>query len=229
MHNPLAATGRERWGACTPTLPTAPNFHSALCLTGFSLAQRLVCHLCHKHCRQQQISVVHMCWLATPVHRDLSGYWVCCFIPEQQKASAFALPISLQICDKRPVTHLGMTKILRLCMKLCTKPQTSQNCHWLCHSHLTALPQLAQDFTVMKLLITWSHGKFPIRAESPIQCLKWLVLIQCGCLILFFSFWHSLSFYRMTFSACSRNTTSSLMGPCTAQHMSSPSQSMHFL
>lgn len=103
------------------------------------------------------MSVVHMCWLATPVHRDLSGYWVCCFISELQKASAFALPISLQICDKRPLTHLGMTKILRLCMKLCTKPQTSQSCHWLCHSHLPALPQLAQDFTVMKLnyMVTW--------------------------------------------------------------------------
>lgn len=82
---------------------------------------------------------------------------MCCFIPELQKASAFALPISLHICDKRPVTHLGTTKILRLCMKLCTKPQTSQSCHWLCHSHLPALPQLAQDFTVMKLnyMVTW--------------------------------------------------------------------------
>lgn len=45
----------------------------------------------------------------------------------------------------------------------------------------TALPQLAYDFTVMKLLIIWSN-----RAESTLQCLKELVLIQCGCLILFF-------------------------------------------
>lgn len=55
QHRPTRRN-RETRGLRTPTAPTAPNFHSALCLSGFSLAQRLVCHLCHKHCRQRRIS-----------------------------------------------------------------------------------------------------------------------------------------------------------------------------
>lgn len=108
----------------TPTVPTAPNFHSILCLSGFSLAQRLVCHLCHKHCRQQQISVVHMCWLATPARSEISLVIECSasYLNNRKlHASAFALPISLRIRVKRPITHVCMTKILRLCMKFCTQ------------------------------------------------------------------------------------------------------------
>ena len=107
----------------TPTVPTAPNFHSALCLSGFSLAQRLVCHLCHKRCRQQQISVVHVCWLATPVSSETS--------PVIERAASYLNSIKLHSSAFAPL-HLTADSYSKInytylhdknikLMKLCTQ------------------------------------------------------------------------------------------------------------
>lgn len=95
--SPVPPEGTQMRSLPTPTSVTAPNFHPALCLPGFTLAQRPVCHLCHKHCVHQQTSMVHKCWLAARASSETSVYPACYFTCGQRKA---ARPSS-----QRPTPH----------------------------------------------------------------------------------------------------------------------------
>lgn len=152
---------RSLW---TPTVLTASNFHSARRFSGFSLTQRLVCHLCHKHCGQQRIGVVHVCWLATPACGETSLVIECAasYLNNIKLcSSAFAPPSHCRFVFKDQLPVFAWQKISRL-WSYPQKCWTFQSCYWLCLLHLLALPQTTCDFTVMLFLITW---KFPVRAQ----------------------------------------------------------------
>lgn len=213
---------RSLW---TPTVPTASNFHSARCFSGFSLTQRLVCHLCHKHCRQQRIGAVHVYWLATPACGETSLVIECAasYLNNIKLcSSAFAPPILLQICSQRSITCICMARISRF-WSYPHKRWTFQSCYWLCLLHLPALPQPARDFAVMPFLITW---KFPVRAQ-PLSVPKMAGAHSMWSFNTFFLF-DIQSFHSTCFPACSENTIGSLTAPRTAQRPISRSQRMHF-
>jgi len=110
QHRPIGGSGAAR-SPQTPTAPTVPHFHPAPCLSGSSLARRLVCHLRHGHCRQPRGNgAVRLCGLATPVScetppaseraaSDLSN--------AKLRSSAFAPPhLTVDLYSKSNYTHL---------------------------------------------------------------------------------------------------------------------------
>lgn len=76
-------------------------------------------------------------------------------------------PTSLQIRVKRTITRLHDTNIKAMYEVMHPNPRLSRAGTGCAAQICLPSPQLAHDFTGMKLLITWSDGKLPIRAVSP--------------------------------------------------------------
>jgi len=157
----------------TPTTVTAPNFHPVLYLPCFALTQRLVCHLCHKHCVWQQMSTFTCSdsqhkLAETSVWQGSGQTWA---IPDCTP------PAPHQRFVSKEQLHLFAWQKCHGNKTVCTNPVLSGDA--------PGFPLRAPYFTLRQLFPAEHAERFP-HEYSLLQCLKWLMLIQCGHLILFF-------------------------------------------